>query len=1349
MSERIGSNRLEAFEIFRKAWFAGRAIVPVFGAGMSVPAAIPTTPEIVNYLVKLRYLGRLDKVVDCADQVALKGWPSRHQLTADVMAKHDFFYPAASEGKVAIQPQNLLGALTRTHDELLVAAIHSELRRDHPTAAKVLGSFLAGLGGTPPARAVFLNRLIASSTHDSTSSELEWSPLLRLSSGGQQSLVDAFFDRLIRGRRPAMSHQYVAYLTKFLRWNPIVTTNFDELFEVALRDEGLAPVVYELFQGTSPPDPRLIASHLSVLKIHGGSYGLRAGFELNDPIDDATAAFFDRCIPKDALLLVVGHGGTDSRLMALLSYLTAGAGQGRRVAWVHRGKLEKRHLPETLGRHTKLIEAGDGGLFLEELYSRLTMSHPAGQDPYRVLSHVPELPHTPPLPDDHPRVELLRRYRNSPAWVKTWFNLYEVDSLATFLTMIADFVRVYDRDFPPRVLSPVVTFPEDPRDANRFREAVRPWCMRLASALRRGRYLLAIDAMGAFSNDHPAWMPDAPAEQKRLRDQFIQFVEELVAVGKTNRASERDWPIEPHQMPVDTCFGESRIIVATDFDQLRPKPGSPADDEGAVQVLHGSWRAEEGQAGDREDPRRIDQLREAVIDAAASFRRPRSVVGLVRVATRILAMRDRIKETHNPKLAPERCVLRRIAAENGELYEQLEKRIAELADEGVLQPLDGGFYAMAFEVRNRLYETIAVSEPGPKRRKDLADIQDFIADYYRTGVYEQSNDIAAYLEYIFHRTASISLQDDPKLKLEWLRWLLGSLKRERSLLIGRGHASAAVHATRRLRGFIEQLIEADFDKSVEGARVDLQAKLDQLERMEYEIWRDVTNYRDCEEYFAKQLRKQLKLTDEGAPAGYEDIVAAISSSVATVKGCDPAGPHAIEAVMTATQAIETVVSLSECIIGPHVTKHPSLDLAEALLRETLNLTDAIIDLRGKCEGPEGEGDFLLDTDQTRDLEVATLHQLIETRLRRTNPWTGDKEWSDRDADEVDGWVRRAISRLRVGALGAFSRRMQCRIRCQRARSFQHSGRFGRANEELNRAHAFTTRFRGPDGSTVGAIYHLYRAEYCLVFARSERRTHDLPGDPEKQWLLSSSRTALEQAEGLLAKGRREVFWWVRLFILKARLELETIRSALSAPIDGPASSDADGDLESRFVRALNAIAGGLANSYFNEEREAILDLTWDQLEAQFVASCGSTAGPQAWSGERLHSRQQWWLLNERVGIGWYWKRRKTRRPASKAGIVVVNVSSGQELPVRDFTDHGFGVHHELELGQDAKLTLRIEGAIHVDPLSCTVVGRGREAPQAWYGLRIDDLRFEQRLAMRRYCAVADATEDPATPFSPP
>ena len=243
-----------------KACKEGRPIVPLLGAGISVSSGYPPTRMIVNYLAKVHYyLKRL--YLPSPDEGAKQNHDSKDNNDFKRQYLYHFGWPDPywlNDVLWAWGPKSS----TQMNNE--INKIYREAwRRD----AKDL-----------------LNQLEEVQSDQPQVPQPHWRPFLRWVTDCQADHVDSLFQMFNRGRVPSNSHRFLAFLVRLLNWKLILTTNFDDLIEKALRSEDLEPTVFDVWRQAELPNRLLVGSGLSVVKLHGSAYGLRAGESLDDPL---------------------------------------------------------------------------------------------------------------------------------------------------------------------------------------------------------------------------------------------------------------------------------------------------------------------------------------------------------------------------------------------------------------------------------------------------------------------------------------------------------------------------------------------------------------------------------------------------------------------------------------------------------------------------------------------------------------------------------------------------------------------------------------------------------------------------------------------------------------------------------------------------------------------------------------------------------------------------------------------------------------------------------------------------------------------------------------------------------
>src|SRR5262249_27205695 len=95
------------------------------------------------------------------------------------------------------------------------------------------------------------------------------------------SVRDSFFQHATGGHTPTLAHCLLASLSDTLRNHIVLTTNFDDLYEKAAEEAHRSVAVYDVHKNARLPPLRLVDRTRSLIKLHGGRYGLRADESLD------------------------------------------------------------------------------------------------------------------------------------------------------------------------------------------------------------------------------------------------------------------------------------------------------------------------------------------------------------------------------------------------------------------------------------------------------------------------------------------------------------------------------------------------------------------------------------------------------------------------------------------------------------------------------------------------------------------------------------------------------------------------------------------------------------------------------------------------------------------------------------------------------------------------------------------------------------------------------------------------------------------------------------------------------------------------------------------------------------
>jgi hypothetical protein len=770
-------SQLDAVRELIAASNQGREVVPLIGAGFSIESGIPALTSLTQYLAKVEHYiscglynpKKFGQTQEDRERIRKDpslylrhfGWPDPNQLDADLWA-----------ASVSGSGETDRGALNRLIQEELVEDI-SRFDEELADALKTLRKARTRLASNSPERGLedlkpAFGRL--------SSLKGNWKTLLAHLTHATPDYADTLFHQLVRHRQPGTSHRFLALLAPILGIRLFLTTNFDNLLEEALRLEGHLPMVYEVSRDSPLPHPSLIRQELSVVKLHGGAFGLRVGESLDYPLDEESRVRLRRYLPARPVLLVMGLGGWDRRITDLVDLVvneararekTKGEKSGcdeSVVYWMHFEETCPKPVQDLARLYPGAIKPAriqDPGALLLELYSRITGSHPPSLRPYtpHVLRPIdPEQPDAKKArdtdegsiqfflddPDDYglgSSRELARLVaRKAATHTPIWVDLEAMHTITDVVVEIFGQLRKYDPDLLPIVL-PVGLNPEDPAA---FEKPIR----RIYDALSRGHYLLAFSAVSSFGrpptshHSTPAFTvdPDYPIKEP-ARNRFLSALFRAAHQDTDWRKGQQAEPFpggplkssilafsvdigrdkEPPAFYREVQSSTSKLVRTIDFspEERVPEPADPGQELEALLLL-------------------------------SAFRRRRSIVALRSLLPRY------------PQALPAGTTM----------DERVDSFLAALADRGYLLQVEGGSYWMSRKVRDRVYASVQKRTRGKDLQKTLeagelpelevleriallATVHDQIADYYLSSLYAASRDLQALLEHLYHRASAL------------------------------------------------------------------------------------------------------------------------------------------------------------------------------------------------------------------------------------------------------------------------------------------------------------------------------------------------------------------------------------------------------------------------------------------------------------------------------------------------------------------------------------------------------------------------------------------------------------------
>jgi NAD-dependent SIR2 family protein deacetylase len=219
-----------------------------------------------------------------------------------------------------------------------VYALALKLTEEPGVCAVFLGAGISKGAGVPTSWEIFLHslgrlyRMEEKADPPDEAQLLAWRKRKRYGDLGYTTILEALYsdasarrnylDQFFRAKEPSAAHRSIAALCRAGLVRVIVTTNFDQLMEQALRDEGLAPDVV-----SSPNDLQLVRrreiSPCWLLKLHGDIAKLdirNTPEELEALPDDFRAELMT--IVQTYSLLIIGYAAWEAPIVEILDKRT-------------------------------------------------------------------------------------------------------------------------------------------------------------------------------------------------------------------------------------------------------------------------------------------------------------------------------------------------------------------------------------------------------------------------------------------------------------------------------------------------------------------------------------------------------------------------------------------------------------------------------------------------------------------------------------------------------------------------------------------------------------------------------------------------------------------------------------------------------------------------------------------------------------------------------------------------------------------------------------------------------------------------------------------------------------------
>ncbi|MCG8424380.1 MAG: SIR2 family protein [Proteobacteria bacterium] len=766
----------KAIEAIGAAWKNGGTLVPILGAGLSVECGMPAISEIERYLAMVR--AYVDKGMHRPAELAqpesgpakklaqsslfkrldesfkerllrfleVYGWPERFDLQEEMHHRLgdanevDRAIKGAKEGLLRKYVKDWRVNIHKRYEEVLRRCTLKAPESDEDQKAFEKAK----------------KALLKESSWDLFG---DWRKLIGIVTEYNGDYADALFERLYRGHKPGTSHLFWALLTRLMGLPLFLTMNFDPFLERAFRDQGIEHTVFGVEHGNWLPPASLVCKTVAIIKLHGDTHRLLLDERLDRPPGPEYLATLSRCMPRYSIPIVMGCGGGDPRIMAIIEHLVKRkmddepGDAGLRLVWLHFNKNvpdEVANLKRTYNEAIQVAQVTQPGLFLSHLYAYLSKQHPASRVPY--ATHLPTLigfsacaekEGTDPPGGSGPDANAVKFYRNGddtvgvystlhrakhPApyeysassqlarrvqkdyvdlrgSVLVWINLEMHYSVAGIVGRILAQCRAHD----PRL--PAVHIPYQNGEfsgSSSDQDDIPLWIHLIKRALNRGRYILAFDGLEAFS-----WRPtvhhgttDAAGQLNKVLfkflSQLLSAIESPFGKSSGNRAFlSIDQPKVRHNG--DVGLEELQRQLCGLLEAFRASPSKPIPVAGGTEPHPDDWSCElqDVSVG---DPLKLENIvvfcpRDAVGGRTADDRRDHALALLClscfRRSRHLVALRKLLAYFHGHRTA---------SSPAGDGLKSREEELVEaFCRERYLTAVEGAGFCMGRELRDRIY----------------------------------------------------------------------------------------------------------------------------------------------------------------------------------------------------------------------------------------------------------------------------------------------------------------------------------------------------------------------------------------------------------------------------------------------------------------------------------------------------------------------------------------------------------------------------------------------------------------------------------------------------------------------
>ena len=386
----------------------GYGFLPLVGAGFSAPSGVPLINEIATYLNRCIAMA----MGAASEEPPLRPWNPRTDQWPTFVDRE--------EG----QPAPDWKAKVR---QLLQSRESERSRRGYDAADEELPVLREALGAMEEWRTslLFLSRL----TRDAAGACMQPEGVAALDAP-QPEIIDACFREALKDKSPTLGHRMLAVLAGAMRFDLLLTTNFDNLLERGFAASRNTLEVCEVPLGGHLPQWASVSDVRTLIKLHGNRRALRADYSL-----DASPSELDRQrfleylrLQKDACeasplplsgglgfrnqLLVLGHSAGERRTRALIEHAWRHLNEQFRVFWlchsqrdVERIQAFTRNFALAQGKPADwcgscVLRYPDPGMFLLHLFQRIRRNLPAHTGLFPSVSRLS----SPPLKSAHSRI---------------------------------------------------------------------------------------------------------------------------------------------------------------------------------------------------------------------------------------------------------------------------------------------------------------------------------------------------------------------------------------------------------------------------------------------------------------------------------------------------------------------------------------------------------------------------------------------------------------------------------------------------------------------------------------------------------------------------------------------------------------------------------------------------------------------------------------------------------------------------------------------------------------------------------------------------------------------------------